>query len=141
MNPTPITRTFKAPPSRVYDAWTRPELLKQWWTPKSCGISFVTCEIDARTGGSYRFTFSHPSAKEPMAFFGQYIEATPPSRLVWTNDEAGADGAVTTVTFEQRGPENQPETLLTLHDLNPSPDALDEQFKQLDAVLTGDTHA
>ena len=145
MNPTPITRTFKAPAQRVYDAWTKPELFKQWWTPKSFGLSFLSCEIDARTGGSYRFVFSHSSAKEPMAFFGRYIEAIPPSRLlgrlVWTNDEAGADGAVTTVTFEQRGPENQPETLLTLHDLDPQTEALDEQFKQLDAVLTGDTHA
>ena len=141
MNATTISRAFRAPASRVYDAWTQPELLKQWWTPKSFGISFLSCEIDARTGGSYRFTFSHPSAKEPMAFFGRYIEATPPSRLVWTNDEAGGDGAVTTVTFEQRGPENQPETLLTLHDLNPRKEALDEQFKQLDAILKGDTHA
>jgi len=149
MNPSTITRTFKAPAARVYDAWTRPELLRQWWTPKSFGKSFVTCEIDARTGGSYRFTFSHPSAKEPMAFFGKYLEATPPSgvlgRLVWTNDESGPGndhaGAVTTVTFEQRGPENQPETLLTLHDPDPQTEALDEQFKQLDAVLNGDTHA
>ncbi len=145
MNAATITRAFRAPASRVYDAWTQPELLKQWWTPKSFGISFLSCEIDARTGGSYRFTFSHPSAKEPMAFFGRYLEATPPSRvpgrLVWTNDEAGGDGAVTTVTFEQRGPENQPETLLTLHDLTPQKEALDEQFKQLDAILKGDTHA
>ena len=137
MNPTTITRTFQAPAQRVYDAWTQPELFKQWWTPKSFGMSFLSCEIDARTGGSYRLVFSHPSAKEPMAFFGRYIEAKPPSRLVWTNDEAGGDGAVTTVTFEQRGTE----TLLTLHDLHPEKEALDEQFKQLDAVLKGDTHA
>ena len=137
MNPTPITRTFTAPAQRVYDAWTKPELFKQWWTPKSFGMSFLSCEIDARPGGSYRFTFSHPSAKEPIAFFGKYLEATPPSRLVWTNDEAGGDGAVTTVTFEQRGAE----TLLTLHDLHPEKEALDEQFKQLDIVLKGDTHA
>src|SRR5258708_33407254 len=136
MNPAPLTRTFKAPANRVYDAWTKPELLKQWWTPESFGISFVSCAIDARPGGSYRFTFSHPSAKEPMAFFGRYIEATPPSRtpgrLVWTNDESEGGGAVTTVTFEQRGTE----TLLTLLDLNPQKEALDQQFKQLDALLT-----
>jgi uncharacterized protein YndB with AHSA1/START domain len=135
MNHSTVTRTFNAPAQRVFDAWTRPELFKQWWTPKSFGMSFLSCEIDARTGGSYRFTFSHPSAKEPMAFFGKYLEATPPSRLVWTNDEAGGEGAVTTVTFEQRGPENRPETLLTLHDPDPQKEALDEQFKQLDALL------
>ncbi len=77
-----VMRTFNAPARRIFEAWTRPELFKQWWTPRSARIAFVSCEIDARTGGTYRFVFSHPSAKEPMAFFGKYIEATPPSRLV-----------------------------------------------------------
>lgn len=138
-----VTRTFDAPARRVYEAWTRPELLQQWWTPKSFGISFLSCEIDARTGGTYRFVFSHPASKEPMAFFGRYLEATPPSRLVWTNDEGGDGGAVTTVTFEERGGR----THLVMHDLHPSKEALDgaitcgstdgfdEQFKQLEALL------
>jgi uncharacterized protein YndB with AHSA1/START domain len=138
-----VTRTFNAPASRVYDAWTKPELLRQWWTPQSFGVSFLSCEIDARTGGGYRFVFSHPDANQPVAFFGRYMEATPYSRLVWTNDEDGEGGAVTTVTFEERGSG----TLVVLHDLHPSSEALDEaiatgstsgfgeQFEQLDALL------
>jgi uncharacterized protein YndB with AHSA1/START domain len=137
-----ITRTFDGPAHIVFDAWSKPELLQQWWAPKSCGISFVSCEADVRTGGTYRFVFSHPAAQEPMAFFGRYIEVTPHSRIVWTNEE-GAEGAVTTVTFEEKGDQ----TLLVLHELYPSKEVLDEaiasgstsgsaeQFEQLDTVL------
>ena len=140
-----VTRTFKAPARRVFEAWTKPELLKQWWIPKSFGLSFLSCEIDARTGGTYRFVFRHPSSEQPMAFFGRYIEVIPDARLVWTNEEGGDAGTVTTVTFEQRGDE----TLFVLHDLYPSKEALDEAiasgstngfsetFEQLDALLAG----
>ena len=140
-----VTRTFKAPARRVFEAWTTPELFKQWWIPKSFGLSFLSCEIDARTGGTYRFVFRHPSSEQPMAFFGRYIEVIPDARLVWTNEEGGDAGAVTTVTFEQRGDD----TLFVLHDLHPSKEALDEAiasgstsgfgetFGQLDALLAG----
>ena len=138
-----VTRTFNGPANIVFDAWTKPELLKRWWVPKSCGLSFLTCEVDARTGGKYRFVFNHPSSDQPMSFFGRYLEVTPPSRLVWTNDEGDEGGAVTTVTFEERGGE----TLVVMHDLYPSKKALDdaiasgstsgasEQFEQLDQLL------
>src|SRR5262245_41243757 len=89
-----VTRTFHAPVRIVFEAWTKPELLQRWWAPKSFGVSFVSCEADVRTGGTYRFVFRHPSSEQPMAFFGRYIEVTPHSRLVWTNEEAGEDGAV-----------------------------------------------
>jgi uncharacterized protein YndB with AHSA1/START domain len=140
-----VTRTFNGPVHLVFDAWTKPELLMRWWAPKSFGVSFISCEVDARTGGTYRFVFSHPSSEQPMEFFGRYIEVTPPSRLVWTNDEGAEGGAVTTVTFEARGAE----TLVVMHDVYPSKDALDaaiasgstsgfsETFEQLDALLTG----
>lgn len=140
-----VTRTFKAPARRVFEAWTTPELLTQWWIPKSFGLSFLYCEIDARTGGTYRFVFRHPSSEQPMAFFGRYIEVMLNARLVWTNEEGGDAGTVTTVTFEQRGDE----TLFVLHDLYPSKEALDEAitsgstngfsetFGQLDALLAG----
>jgi uncharacterized protein YndB with AHSA1/START domain len=124
-----VTRTFNGPARIVFEAWTKPELFQRWWTPKSCGISFLSCEIDARTGGSYRLVFSHPVSKEPMAFFGRYIEVVPPSRLVWTNEEGGEGGAVTTVTFEEKGGK----TLLVMHDLYPSKEALDE------AIASGST--
>ncbi|HTC51108.1 MAG TPA: SRPBCC family protein [Steroidobacteraceae bacterium] len=135
-----VSRTFNAPARLVFEAWTKPELLKRWWVPKSFGMSFVACELDVRIGGGYRFEFGHEASK-PMAFFGRYLEVTPPSRLVWTNDES-VDGSVTTVTFEDRGGT----TLVVMHELYPSKEALDatlagmeggmpETFAQLDELL------
>jgi uncharacterized protein YndB with AHSA1/START domain len=127
----------------VFEAWTKPELLMRWWAPKSFGVSFLSCEADVRVGGRYRFVFAHPASKQPMKFFGRYIEVSPHSRLVWTNDEGGAGGAVTTVTFDEKGGK----TLLVMHDLYPSKEALDgaiasgstsgmgETFEQLDELL------
>jgi uncharacterized protein YndB with AHSA1/START domain len=138
-----VTRTFNAPAPIVFDAWTKPELLKRWWAPKSFGVAFLSCEADVRAGGAYRFVFSHPASDQPMAFFGRYIEVTPPTRLVWTNEEGDEDGAVTTVTFEER----DGETRVVLRDLYPSREALDgtiasgstgawpEQFEALDELL------
>src|SRR5262249_12519256 len=138
-----VTRTFNGPPRIVFEAWTKPELLKRWWAPKSFGVSFISCETDVRAGGTYRFVFGHPASEQPMEFFGRYIEVTPHSRLVWTNDEAGEGGSVTTVTFEERGAG----TLVVMHDLYPSKEALDaaiasgstggfsETFEQLDELL------
>src|SRR5919109_1518802 len=123
-----VTRTFNGSARIVFEAWTKPELLKQWWAPKSFGVSFISCEADVRTGGTYRFVFSHTASEQPMAFFGRYIEVTPHSRIVWTNEES-TDGAVSTVTFEEKGDK----TLLTLHELYPSKQALD------DAIASGST--
>ena len=135
-----VTRTFNGPARIVFEAWTKPELLKRWWAPKSTGVSLLSCEMDVRVGGRYRFKFGHEASK-PMAFFGKYIEVTPHSRLVWTNDESD-DGAITTVTFEEKGGK----TLLVMHELYPSKEALDraiagmeggmpETFEQLDELL------
>jgi len=138
-----VTRTFNGPAHIVFDAWTKPELLKRWWVAKSFGASFLSCEADVRTGGTYRFVFSHPSWEQPVPFFGRYVEVTPGSRLVWTNDEGDESGPVTTVTFEESGGE----TLVVIHELYPSKGALDdamasgsiswsgEQFGQLDELL------
>src|SRR5262249_49640029 len=87
-----VTRTFNGPARIVYEAWTKPELLKRWWAPKSVGVTLVSCELDVRPGGSYKFVFGHASFTEPMAFFGKYIEVEPQSRLVWTNEEGGEAG-------------------------------------------------
>ena len=138
-----VTRTFNGPARLVFEAWTRPALFQRWWLPKSFGLTMLSCEMDIRTGGTYRIVMSHPSAPQPMAFFGRYLEVTPHTRLVWTNDEGGEDGAVTTVTFEEGGAG----TLVVLQDLHPSKDALDaaiasgstsgfgEQFAQLNDLL------
>ncbi len=124
-----VTRSFNAPARFVFEAWTTPELLKKWWAPKSYGISFVSCEADVHTGGSYRFVFSHPASEQPIAFFGRYIEVTPPYRLVWTNEEGDEGGQVTTVTFKEGGEK----TRVVMHDLYPSKEALD------DAIASGST--
>ena len=82
-----VTRTVNGPARLVFEAWTRPELFQRWWAPKSFGVSLISYEADVRTGGAYRLVMGHPSSEQPMAFFGRYIEVTPHSRLVWTNDE------------------------------------------------------
>ena len=138
-----FARAVNGPARIVFEAWTKPELLKRWWVPKSIGVSLVSCEADARTGGKYRFVFRHPSSEQPMAFFGRYIEVTPHSRIVWTNEES-EEGAVSTATFEEKGGK----TLVVIRDLYASKDALDaaiasgsaggmgdEMFDQLDELL------
>ena len=135
-----VTRTFDSPARAVFEAWTRPELFRQWWAPKSMGAALSACEIDARTGGGYRITFGGDGS-EPMTFFGRYLEVTPPSRLVWTNEESD-DAPVTTVTFEGQGEG----TLLVMSELYPSAEPVadavagmqamtSEQFAQLDELL------
>ena len=134
-----VTRTFDAPARLVFEAWTRPELLKLWWAPKSMGMSLVSCEADVRVGGTYRFVFGLGGSKT-MAFFGTYLEVKPHSRLVWTNEEGGGE-AVTTVTFEEKAGK----TLLVLRERHPSKEAVDEAigfgeglretFGQLDELL------
>ena len=138
-----VTRTVDGPARLAFEAWTRPELFQQWWVPKSFGVSLISYDADVRTGGAYRLVMGHPSSEQPMAFFGRYIEVTPNSRLVWTNDENGEDGPVTTVTFE----ENDGATRIVVHERYPSKAALDdalasgsttgwgEQFEQLEVFV------
>src|SRR5215467_2848506 len=125
-----VTRTINGPARIVFEAFSRPELLKRWWVPKSSGLSLLSCEADVRVGGRYRLVFSHDSAK-PMEFYGRYIEVTPYSRLVWTNDEGDDGGAVTTVTFEEKGGK----TLLVMHDLYPSKEALDASLAGMEGGM------
>ena len=134
-----VTRTINGPPCLVFEAWTKPELFKRWWVPKSAPISLLSCEMDVRVGGRYRLVFSADT--RTMEFFGKYLEVAPCSRLVWTNDEGGdAAAAITTVTFEER----DGKTLLTMRDLHPSKEALDasgstdampESLDQLDDLV------
>ena len=115
-----VTRTVNGPPRIVFDAWTKPELLQQWWSPKSFPITLLSVETDVRVGGRYRLVFGYEGST--FDFFGRYLEVTPPSRLAWTNDEGGEGGQVTRVTFE----EVDGKTRLVVHDLYPSKEALDE---------------
>ena len=131
-----VTRMFNGPARLVFDAWTKPELFRRWWVPQSMGMTLHSLQMDARTGGSYRLDFG-----DGMVFFGRYLDVTPHSRIVWTNDE-GDDSSVTTVTFEER----DGTTLLTMAEVYPSKEALDaagtgaadathETFGQLDDLL------
>ena len=139
-----VTRTVKAPPRLVFEAWSKAELFQRWWVPQSLGMSLLSCELDVRVGGTYRLVFRHPAAPEPMAFHGRYLEVTPPSRLVWTNEEVFGNGQITTVTFEDIAGQ----TLVVVHERYPSKEALDEAirsgstsgdmgetFQQLEALL------
>lgn len=123
------TRIIHGPAHLVFEAWTRAELFQRWWVPKSFGVALRSCEMDARVGGTYRLVFGD-EGREPVAFFGTYLEVTPPSRLVWTNEEGGEGGAVTTVTFEER----DGQTLVTVRDLHASKEALEADGGAMDAM-------
>ena len=136
-----VTRTFDAPARLVFEAWSKPELFRQWWVPRSMGMTLRSCEMDVRTGGSYRLVFGDDPANT-MAFFGRYLDVVPDQRIVWTNEESGDAASVTTVTFEER----DGKTLLVLRELYPTKEALDaagtgaqdamgETFAQLDELL------
>ncbi len=118
-----ITRTFNGPARIVFDAWTKPELLKRWWAPKSLGVTLFSCDIDLRVGGRYRFVFGHDEARS-MAFSGTYTEVAPHARLAYTQIfepmRAAGEGIVTATFDEQQG-----KTRIVSHELYPSKQALD----------------
>lgn len=102
-------------------------------------MTLHSCDMDVRVGGRYRLNFG-----DGMDFYGQYLEVVPDRKIVWTNEESGDAGSVTTVTFEERNGV----TVLVVHELYPSKEALDaagtgaqeamhETFGQLDEVLLG----
>jgi uncharacterized protein YndB with AHSA1/START domain len=138
-----VTRAFAAPARLVFEAWSNPELFRKWWVPRSLGMTLRSCEMDVRTGGKYRLVFGDDPANT-MAFFGTYLEVVPGSRIVWTNEEGGDAGSVTTVTFEER----DGQTLVVMSELYPTKEALEaagtgaqeatqETFAQLDELLAG----
>ena len=129
-----VTRTVNGPARLVFEAWAKPELFQRWWVPKSFGLSLVSCEMDVRTGGQYRLVFRCGDS-EPMAFFGRYIEVIPSARIVWTNDEAGDAGPVTSVSFEEKAGK----TLVVMHELYPSKEALDAAMESGEKSCVGET--
>jgi len=136
-----VTRLVNAPPHIVWEAWTRAELFRQWWIPKSAALNLLSCEMDVRVGGGYRLVFKFQDSE--MAFFGTYREVVPNQRLVWSNDEAGEAGQISTVTFEEKSGK----TLVVMHELYPSKEALEaasgsydampETFDQLEEFVSG----
>lgn len=138
-----VTRSFDAPARLVFEAWSKPELFRKWWVPRSLGMTLRSCEMDVRTGGTYRLVFGE-DAENTFAFFGRYLDVVPGQRIVWTNEESGDAGSVTTLTFEER----DGRTWLVMSERYPSKKALDEAgtgaqealhetFGQLDDVLAG----
>lgn len=119
-----VTRRFTAPAHLLYRAWSEQELFRQWWVPRSFGLTLLACELDVRIGGGYRLEYGHPASEQPMAFFGKYLEVIPDAKLVWTNEES-PDGAVTTVTFEAAGDQ----TVVTVCELYPSKEALEAELE------------
>ena len=115
-----ITRWIAATRPLVFKAWSDAALFRKWWVPEGFGITMLECDIDLRTGGSYRLVYAFGDAGE-MAFHGIYPEVVPDAHIVWTNAE-DPDGALTTVTFVDQGGG----TLLTLHEHYPSKEARDE---------------
>lgn len=124
-----VTRAVNGPARLVFEAWTRPELFKRWWVPKAAPIVLLACELDVRVGGKYRLVFGINGSDQQMEFFGRYIEVTPHTRIVWTNEEGDEQGAISTVSFEEKGGQ----TLVVVHDLYPSKEALEE------AIASGST--
>ena len=132
-----VRRTVNAPARLVFEAWTKAELFRRWWVPKSFGVNLLSCEMDVRVGGQYRLVFPHEDST--MEFFGTYLEVTPNSRLVWTSEEGDDGKTITTVTFD----ETDGKTLVVLHDLYPTKEAVEsgstaampEALDQLDELL------
>jgi uncharacterized protein YndB with AHSA1/START domain len=140
-----IHRVFRARPQTVFDAMTKPELLRRWWAPKSLGVELYECDADVRVGGRYRYVFGK-AGTPPMAFSGVYKEVVPGVRVVYTQifePMADAGEGMITATFETH-PEG---TLLIQRELYPSKEVLDgaiasgmengmrESLEQLDTVL------
>src|SRR5215471_2196733 len=118
-----MTRVFDAPRHMVFDAFTRPELLKRWFGPR--GWSLVVCDVDLRVGGGFRFVMRGPDGRE-MGMRGVYREIAPPERSVHMEsfDDYPGESQVTAVLVEQGG-----KTTLTVTVLYPSQEVRDIVIK------------
>lgn len=118
-----ITRVLRARPETVFDAMTKPELMKRWWAPTSLGVIIHSLEADLRVGGRYRYVFGK-AGEPPMAFTGVYKEFERPHRVVYTQifePMPTAGEGLITVTYEPH-PEG---TLYTQREQFPSKQVLD----------------
>lgn len=141
-----MTRMFAAPRSMVFDAWTKPALLKQWWGPP--GWTLPVCEIDLRVGGAFRFVMSGAGCKE-MSLYGVYREIQIPERYVATQRMEGCGGqgdaeALGTFVFtESDGHTTMTQTVRypskEVRDrvLNSGARSIDVVYERLDQLLSG----
>src|SRR6266436_8363325 len=97
-----MTRVFDAPRRLVWDAFTKPELLKRWFGPRDW--SLVVCEVDLKVGGGFRFVLRGPDGRD-MGMRGRYIEIAPPDRSVHMEsfDDFPGESQVTAVFVEEEG--------------------------------------
>ncbi len=107
-----ITRTFDAPRSLVFEAWSRSERLSRWWGPR--GFTLPVCYVDFRPGGAFRFVMRGPDNQD-YPFDGFYREIVAPEKIVFTG-KVGRDQILTTVTFA----ESDHKTDVTVHQAVPS---------------------
>jgi uncharacterized protein YndB with AHSA1/START domain len=139
-----MTRVFDAPRNMVFDAWTKPELLKRWLGVRG-GWSFVVCEVDLKVGGAYRFVWHGPNGKE-MGMGGVYREIVRPERLVATEkfDDPWYPGEAldTTVLVEQGGKTTATTTVLYASQevrdgvlKSPMARGVEESYEKLDELL------
>lgn len=118
-----IRRVFRARPATVFDAMTKPELLRRWWAPRSRGVELYECDADLRVGGRYRYVFGK-AGQPKMAFSGIYTEVVPGSRVVYTQifePMPDAGEGVITATYEP----HPLGTLFVQRELFPSQEVLD----------------
>ena len=96
-----LTREFNAPRRLVFEAHSKPEHMQRWWGPRD--TTMVSCEMDFRVGGKYRYVLRKANGKE-YAFRGEFLEIVPPERLVQTFEFEGMPGEVSveTLMFEER---------------------------------------
>ncbi len=118
-----MTRVFDAPREMVFDAFSKPELLKRWFGPR--GWSLVVCEIDFKVGGGFRFVLRGPDGRD-MGMRGMYREITAPERSVHMEsfDDYPGESQVTAVFTEHEG-----KTTLTATVLYPSKEVRDIVIK------------
>ncbi|WP_338863752.1 SRPBCC family protein [Myxococcus stipitatus] len=116
-----LTRTFRAPPRIVFEAWTQAEFVKRWWAPKSRGVELVECRADVQVGGTYRYVLR--AEGNEFGFNGKYVEINRHSRLVYTQifEPFPDSSLLITVTFE----EHEGQTRLRSHELYPTKEARD----------------
>jgi len=108
-----ITRVFDVPARFLFEAWSKPEHVRQWFGPK--GWPITLCEIDFRVGGRFRFAMTGPNGTQNTPFGGKYLEIVPNRRIVYDNafELPGAETMIVTVTFDEKGGP----TTLTMHTL------------------------
>src|SRR5260221_13029611 len=80
-----VTRSVNGPARLVFEAWTKADLFRRWWVPRSYGLTLLSCEMDVRVGGGDPFVFFHHDLT--LGFFCTYLEGGPHSRLVLSEQE------------------------------------------------------